>query len=183
MTITPYITLSGKAIHILSLDDLIDSVESGERLRAYCPIHGSDHQRSLSIDRTSGWGFCHCCHATVLVEAMNPMLVVNSAADRAHRKSTGAAYPLPFSLRSPVAQPARPATTTPDWQREEVAVLQAVLPFMREALASSRRAQRYLDERGIPLPISSASGVGYLPRAIWAQVSEPAAQHLFRRWI
>jgi len=183
MTITPYITLRGKAIHILSLDDLIDSVESGERLRAYCPIHGSDHQRSLSIDRTSGWGFCHCCHATVLVESLNALRIVSSAAGRAHRKSTGAASPLTSSSRPPVAQPARPVTTIPDWQREEVAALQAVLPVMREALASSRRVQRYLDERGIPLPIASASGVGYLSRAIWEQVSEPVAQHLLKRWI
>jgi len=183
MTITPYITLRGKAIHILSLDDLIDAVESGERLRAYCPIHGSDHQRSLSIDRTSGWGFCHCCHATVLVEAMNPMLVVNSAVGRAHRKSTGAAYPLPFSLRSPVAQPARPATTAPDWQREEVAALQALTPLMREALATSQRARMYLEARGVPPAVALASGVGYLSHAIWEQISVRAAQHLLKRWI
>src|SRR5260221_2702922 len=149
MTITPYITLRGKAIHILSLDDLIDSVESGERLRAYCPIHGSDHQRSLSIDRTSGWGFCHCCHATVLVEAMNPMLVVNSAADRAHRKSTGAAYPLPFSLRSPVAQPARPATAPPDWQREEVSPHRGLTPYLWAAPPANLQCGSYIEERAL----------------------------------
>src|ERR1700730_5234770 len=110
MTITPHITSRGKAIHILSPGDLMQVVESGERLRASCPIHGGDHQRSLSIDRASGWGFCHCCHATVLVEAMNPMLVVGRAAGRAYRKSTGGAHPLPFSPRSPVVQPARLAT-------------------------------------------------------------------------
>jgi len=183
MTITSYITPRGKAIHLLSLSDLIDAVESGERLRAYCPVHGGDHQRSLSIDRASGWGFCHCCHATVLVASLNSLRIVSSAAGLAPRKQTGTASPLPSSSRPPVVQPARPATITPDWQREEVAVLQAVLPSMREALASSRRAQRYLDERGIPLPIASASGVSYLSRAIWEQVSEPAAQHLLRRWI
>jgi DNA primase len=183
MTLTPYITLRGKAIHILSLDDLIDAVESGERLRAYCPIHGSDHQRSLSIDRTSGWGFCHCCHATVLVEAMNPMLVVNSAAGRDHRKSTGAAYPLPFSLRSPVAQPARPATTAPDWQREEVAALQALTPLMREALATSQRARMYLEARGVPPAVALASGVGYLSHAMWEQIPVSAEQHCLKRWI
>src|SRR5437868_1797090 len=68
MNITPHMTSSGKAIHILAPGDLIQVVESGERLRAYCPIHGGDHQRSLSIDASSGWGFCHCCHATVLIQ-------------------------------------------------------------------------------------------------------------------
>src|SRR2546421_12402640 len=102
MTITPQITAHGKAIHRLLPGDLIDAVESGERLRAYCPIHGGDHQRSLSIDLTSGWGFCHCCHAVVLVEAMNPALAFRQgngrergqSCSRASGKSSGAEQPL-----------------------------------------------------------------------------------------
>jgi hypothetical protein len=47
MTITSQTTRQGKVIHLLSLGDLVDAVESGQRLRAYCPIHGGDHQRSL----------------------------------------------------------------------------------------------------------------------------------------
>src|SRR5713226_3623442 len=73
MTITSQTTRQGKVIYLLSLGDLVDAVESGQRLRAYCPIHGGDHQRSLSIDSSTGWGFCHCCHATVLVETSDPM--------------------------------------------------------------------------------------------------------------
>src|SRR5947208_7296867 len=131
MTINSHITSRGKAIHILAPGDLTQVMESGERLRAYCPIHGGDHQRSLSIDRATGWGFCHCCHATVLVEALGSTLVF---AGEGHtlRKRTGTGQ--------------HSATTTPDWQREEVAALQAALPLTREALASSRRAQCYLDE-------------------------------------
>src|ERR1700694_1410228 len=145
MTITPQITSRGKAIHIVSPAGPMQVVESGERLRASCPIHGGDHQRSLSIDRATGWGFCHCCHATVLVEAMSPTLVF-AGKSHALRKRAGAGQ--------------HPATTTPDWQREEVAALQAILPMMRDALASSWRAQRYLDERGIPLVCARAAGVG-----------------------
>src|SRR5947209_12453246 len=65
-------TRQGKTIHLLAQSDLSDGLASGERLRAGCPIHGSDHQRSLSIDCTTGWGYCHCCHATVLVEDRSP---------------------------------------------------------------------------------------------------------------
>ena len=169
MTITPQITSRGKAIHVLSAGDLMHVVESGERLRAMCPIHGGDHQRSLSIDRSTGWGFCHCCHATVLVEAISPTLVF-AGKSHALRKRAGAGQ--------------HPATTTPDWQREEVAALQAILPLMREALASSWRAQRYLDERGIPLLCASTAGVGYLSRAVWEEIPVPEAQrHLLKRWI
>jgi DNA primase len=168
MTITPHINSRGKAIHHVPLSDLMQVVESGERLRAICPIHGGDHQRSLSIDRATGWGFCHCCHATVLVEALSSSLVL---ADKSQvLKKRGAAG-------------LHPVTTTPGWQRDEVAALQAALPLMREALASSQRAQRYLDERGIPLASASTAGVSYLSRAVWEQISPPAAQHLLKRWI
>jgi len=168
MTISPHITSRGKAIHCLSLTDLFDAVESGERLRAMCPVHGGDHQRSLSIDRATGWGFCHCCHATVLVESLSSSLVL---ADKSH------------ALRKRTCGGQHPATTTPDWQRAEVAALQAALPLMREALASSWRAQRYLDERGIPLVSASAAGVGYLSPAVWEKISTPETQHLLKRWI
>src|ERR1700731_3585807 len=100
MTITPQITSRGKAIHRLSPSDLMQVVESGERLRASCPIHGGDHQRSLSIDRASGWGFCHCCHATVLVEALSSTLVFAREGRHTLRKRANAGR--------------HPATTTPD---------------------------------------------------------------------
>src|SRR6266699_2630253 len=75
MTITSQTTRQGKVIYLLSPCDLGDAVERGERLRAYCPIHGGDHQRSLSIDSSTGWGYCHCCHATVLVKAIGSSFV------------------------------------------------------------------------------------------------------------
>jgi Toprim-like len=50
-------------------------------------------------------------------------------------------------------------------------------------LASSRRVQRYLDERGIPLANAIASGVGYLSRALWESILVPAEQHPLQRWI
>jgi DNA primase len=55
---------------------------------------------------------------------------------------------------------------------------------MREALVSSRRAQLYLNERGIPTIFAQASGVGYLSRAAWdhAPVSKEQ-QQLLKRWI
>jgi Toprim-like len=168
MTITLQITSRGKAIHILSPGDLMQVVESGERLRAICPIHGGDHQRSLSIDRSTGWGFCHCCHATVLVEALSSTLVF-AGEGHTPRKRAGAGL--------------HPVTMAPDWQREEVAALRAALPLMREALASSWRAQRYLDERGIPLLSASTTGVGYLSRAAWEVILVPEAQQLLKRWI
>src|ERR1700736_5092735 len=96
MTITPQTTSRGsrgKAIYILSPGDLMQVVESGERLRAYCPIHGGDHQRSLSIDRSTGWGFCHCCQATVLVEALSSTLVIANEGRSLKRKAGAGQHP------------------------------------------------------------------------------------------
>src|SRR5436305_11264719 len=118
MTITPQSTSRGKAIHHVSLSDLGQVVEGRERLRAVCPIHGGDHQRSLSIDRSTGWGFCHCCHATVLVEAMSPSLAFVGEGR---------------SLRKRADAGRHSTTTTPDWQRAEVAALQAIQPMIRKA--------------------------------------------------
>src|SRR6266516_3423591 len=74
MTITRHSTQRGNVIHLVSSSDLVEAVQCGERLRAYCPIHGSDHQRSLSVDCATGWGFCHSCHSTVLVQLMDPVI-------------------------------------------------------------------------------------------------------------
>jgi hypothetical protein len=192
MTITSFLTTRGKAIHLVSLGDLTNVVESGERLRAYCPIHGSDHQRSLSIDPDTGWGFCHCCHATVLVKATGSRLVdgrgngyeqhdasgnIGTLSSHTYRRSSSPMCPT-------LDRRVRSATTLPHWQQDEVAALAAVAPLMREVLASSQRAQLYLNERGVPLTIVQASGVGYLSRSVWEQAPVPAEQQvLLKRWI
>jgi hypothetical protein len=192
MTVTSQTTRQGKVIYLLSPYDLGDAVESGKRLRAYCPIHGGDHQRSLSIDSSTGWGFCHCCHATVLVETSDPMITgrrgsrdERRGADSDTRSPRPCVDPLPpSSLRPDPVRHMRSATPTPHWQQDEVAALAAVAPLMRESLASSEHAQGYLNERGILLAIAQASGIGYLSRAVWEQANDAAEQRtLLQRWI
>src|SRR5258708_17957061 len=159
MTITSRTTRQGKVIHRLSLGDLVDAVESGERLRAYCPIHDGDHQRSLSIDSSTGWGFCHCCHATVLVET-GDSLIVGRGGSRDERREADSDtrsppphvdHLPPSSLRRDPVRRVPLAIPIPHWQQDEVAALMSVTPLMHESLASSEHAQGYLNERGIPL--------------------------------
>src|SRR5438876_5638232 len=66
-------TQQGKEIEILLQAELDDPIDTGDHVRAYCHLHGSDHQRSLSIDKASGWGHCFnaSCEATVLVADWN----------------------------------------------------------------------------------------------------------------
>src|SRR6266487_4575521 len=69
-------THQGRMIEILLQTELDDPIDAGAHVRAYCHLHGSDHQRSLSIDKASGWGHCFnaACEATVLVADWNPTL-------------------------------------------------------------------------------------------------------------
>lgn len=187
MTSRSHTTRQGKVIQMLSLDDLSDVVTSGLRLRACCPIHGGDHQRSLSIDMGNGWGYCHCCHATVLVEQLNR----NSSGEgqrsmpfapgrNAHENTMhNRGYSYSHSL-------SRSLSEQPRWQQEERAALTALAPLLRSSLLTSRRAHLYLAERGIPVVLAQSSGMGYLSHAVWEQAgaSLAAEQHTrLRRWI
>ncbi len=180
--ITAVLTRAGKCIHVLSECDL-DVDVSGERLRAFCPIHGSDHQRSLSIDADSGWGFCHCCHVTVLVEEYAP-----DVAETLRRGDSLSGPPQMTDIRrapfthSHSPRP-RPPAVRPQWQRDEVAALCATWPLMCEEL-SSARASAYLDERAIPPEVAQAAGIGYLSRAAAEEAPIlPEQRDLLSRWI
>jgi hypothetical protein len=192
MTITSQTTQRGKVIHLVSFSDLVDAVQSGERLRASCPIHGSDHQRSLSIDLGTGWGFCHSCHATVLVQ-LHASIIAGDQGNRCEQRcangggfgdTTSAGHRPVQSVRPYLLRQERSAIPHPHWQQEEVTALMAVAPLMREELASSRRAQLYLTERALPPAFAQTTDVGYLSRAAWehAPVSTEQ-QRLLKRWI
>src|SRR5713226_2999236 len=94
LTIT---TQRGKAIEIVLQTELCDPLDVGAHVRAYCHLHGSDHQRSLSIDKATGWGHCFnaACDATVLVAEWNPALANRLLETHSRRRS--AAY-APYSL-------------------------------------------------------------------------------------
>jgi DNA primase len=142
-----------------------DLKPSGAYWRAYCPIHGSDHQRSLAIRREgpfAGFGNCHNldCLAEVLVEDFNP-----EAAQRLRRQQQA---PLTAEklLRQIYRTPHQVTETErkqEEWRRQELANLSALDQRMRDALALSQKAQAYLASRSIPLDLAQHEGVGYIP--------------------
>jgi len=157
-------------------------------MRAYCHIHGSDHQRSLSINRRTGWGRCFnaACEAIVLVTEWNP-----PAAGRLLSSQVKRMLSVPPSsarlLRQPspsIVQPVLllPATAPPRWQQEERLALLDLDQTMCEALSRSKRACTYLYERGIPLHIAQAAGVGYLPTGLLRLPQARERRTLLRRW-
>ena len=187
MTIIAHSTRQGKIIHTLSLHDLGDTVASGERLRAFCPIHGGDHQRSLSIDSTSGWGFCHCCHATVLIQEMDTggKKTCEGVGRIFHADHNRVFDPLSAPAHFPCySSQTRSVPDSARWQHEEVAALTSLTSQLHAVMASSRRVQAYLDERGIPYAVAQASDLGYLSHSTWERAALSTEQRtLLARWI
>src|SRR6266700_8004940 len=149
-------THHGKNIVILSQSELREPRTCGERVRAYCHIHGSDHQRSLSIQRSSGWGHCFnsSCGATVLVAEWNPSVAARLLHHHEQDSPRIPSFPWLPSPRLPLAlQPMLlHVTETPQpWQQNELRALSRLDVQMETALAHSQRALLYLTERGIPL--------------------------------
>jgi hypothetical protein len=185
-------TQQGKRVEILWEHELWHPIARGAHVRAYCPIHGGDHQRSLSIQKTTGWGHCFnaTCEATVLVAEWNRAL-----AERLLRSSEpGTTFATPLFVQSPalLSKP-RPSFVRPGllwqpdeppaWQADERSMLCALDGPMRRSLASSQWAQMYLRERCIPLKIALAAGVGYLPAALLQRPELRTQRALLSRWV
>mgnify|MGYP001472205273 CR=1 FL=1 len=184
-------THEGKRIEIVLESELRQPVDMGEHVRAYCHIHGSDHQRSLSINKATGWGRCFnaTCEATVLVVEWNRPLA-KRLLHWHYQGLTAAALPSyqPRPLEStpklrmiqPMLLP--PPKVIPQWQQDELQALRLLDKQMRRALACSQRAQTYLRERGIPLNIALETGVGYLPSLLLKGPEMREQRGLLHRW-
>ncbi len=144
----------------LSADELAACrpVGQGRRGRAFCPFHGSDHQRSLAVDRETGHFHCFACGAWgYLAEA------------RAARQSPTARVPRPPGPRDPAVPAPRPdlATHLTRWQ----------------AAWTSRAGQTwgipYLAARGMPLALVHRLGVGYAPPGGWPGAYASAGHLVF----
>ncbi len=159
--------VNDEPIALLSQADLVNVRTQGRHMRAYCPIHGSDHQASLSVNTTSGFGECFACGVRVLIRELN-----RAMAERLQRYSASLAQPLVQST-----SPASP-NSSQEWQAKERELLHELYQSgaMRIDRAEAWNAQAYLEARGIPIEQALATRVGYL---------EAGAAHgnkLLQRW-
>ena len=114
-------THQGKQVEIVLVRELCQPVDMGEHVRAYCHLHGSDHQRSLSINKMTGWGHCFnaACEATVLVAEWNRP-VAQHLLHEYYQGLTSAALPsyrpphLPSTHRPFIVQPSVAASPEND---------------------------------------------------------------------
>ena len=138
--------------------------EGGHVLRALCPFHGSDHQRSLRVTLASGRFVCFACGAWgYLAEARQRwgeerqrQGALRRPAARPQRRP-----PAPTVARPPVRRPAAPhapAAARLDLA-PQLAAFQAALP--------GSRGEAYLRQRGIPLVLAQQLGVGYAAPGTW----------------
>src|SRR5215469_9745947 len=137
-------TSQGRRINLILERELRSPIQQGEHVRAYCHIHGSDHQRSLSITRASGWGHCFnaACAATVLVAEWNrPLanrLLRQASWGKAAPSSSGSRV-RPVFVQPMLLPPPRPI---PSWQQEERSALHTLERQMQQALTSTSWAKR-----------------------------------------
>jgi DNA primase len=141
--------------------------EGGHVLRALCPFHGSDRQRSLRIQVHSGRFVCFACGAWGYLEAARArwreeqqrqaaFQRPSARRQRVQPQSPGAAAAQP-SVPRPTA-PRAPAPARPDLG-QQLAAFQAALPGSRGAA--------YLEQRGMPLALAQQYGVGYAASGTW----------------
>ncbi len=184
-------TQQGKHVEIVLESELCAPVDMGARVRAYCHIHGSDHQRSLSITKATGWGHCFnaACGATVLVAEWNRPVAkrllhwyyrdLTSAALPTYHPPVLEARPRP-SLIQPMLLP--PPRAIPRWQQDERDALCMLDEQLRRSLVDVPRARVYLRERGIPLDVALATGVGYLPATLLNGPQLSKQRRVLHRW-
>src|SRR5262252_9508346 len=150
--------------------------EGGHVLRALCPFHRSDRQRSLRVQVHSGrfvcfacgaWGYMETARAQWREEQQRQATFRRPPARRqrvSHRRQ-----PPPPRLPKPPAVAARqraadpPASPTPVPAPPDLA---QQLTAFQAALPGSRGAT-YLQQRGIPLALAQQLGVGYATPGTW----------------
>ena len=147
---------------------------SGGRDRYYCPIHGGDHQRSLSVDPATGAYICFACGARGVLRDYWPER--SELPDPSRRCAPAAPAPLPrveevgrgeLARRADVdaARAARLASVSAS--RQPAAFL-ARLDAMNDALRDPDcPGDAYLRGRGLDPALAADLGVGYAAPDAW----------------
>ncbi len=167
--------------------------EGGRVLRAYCPFHGSDRQRSLRLDLRSGRFSCFACgawgytqqareqwrrkHAGSMSEA--PASGERSAGRQGHPAAHQEAHRLSEGLSAAATAgitSVRHGEVSTSHTREG---LEASLSRYQEALPGSW-GEEYLHRRHVPLQLALEYGLGYAVRGTWEH--KGSGKPLCRDW-
>jgi len=136
---------------------------AGGRDRYYCPIHGGDHQQSLSVDLVSGKFRCHTCGVTGTLREQWPdggtfKRTPAPSIEEIGRREREARH------RADVERAARLTVEIPAGADRFLAQMDA----MREALCDSAcPGAVYLRGRGLDPQRAADLGVGYAAPGVW----------------
>jgi hypothetical protein len=149
--------------------------EGGHVLRALCPFHGSDRQRSLRVQVHSGRFVCFACGAWGYMETARAQWREEQQRQAALQRPPARRQRVPHRSQAPPRLPAQPVAaarqrvTAPPTPRapaparpdlaQQLAAFQAALP--------GSRGDAYLQQRGIPLALAQQHGVGYAAPGTW----------------
>ena len=136
--------------------------EGGHVLRALCPFHGSDHQRSLRVTVATGRFVCFACGAWGYIAEARERWREEQQRQAAFRRPPARSRRMP-SRREPPPAHVRPPAPPPPAPREPAPArpdLAQQLAAFQTALPGSR-GDTYLQQRGIPLALAQQCGVGY----------------------
>lgn len=133
------------------------AAEGGKTLRAFCPFHGSDNQRSLRVNLATGHFKCFACDAWGYLER---------ARERHREPPRHAGAARVGGAQAPPRRRPKPSPASDPTPRPELAEIMA---RYRAALPGSP-GEGYLAERRIPLEVAQRVGVGYAAPGQWAHV-------------
>jgi hypothetical protein len=140
--------------------------KGGRVLRAFCPIHGSDHQRSLKVNLATGRFRCFGCGVWGYLAEAPERWQAERMAER-HRPAPDRNHKEPVVMNSPVRD-----SSMPRWGQRDPAPartdLDRLVRVYQEALPGSW-GETYLHRRGIPLELALQYGVGYAAPGQWTQ--------------
>src|SRR5438132_11243130 len=149
--------------------------EGGHVLRALCPFHGSDRQRSLRVQVHSGRFVCFACGAWGYMETARAQWREEQQRQATFRRSPTRLQRVsqrrqpPSPLPRPPAAAARKRSVDPPVPHAPAPVrsdLAYQLAAFQAALPESRGVA-YLQQRGIPLVLAQQCGVGYAAPGTW----------------
>jgi hypothetical protein len=137
---------------------------SGKYLRYFCPIHGGDNQRSLSLDPETGRFQCYSCGAWgYLREKRQEWRQANqSGSPRNASSSTGRSNNPTPPIQAPSTPSLSGAVDEPPARPDLIEPLQK----FQEALPGSP-GEEYLKQRGISLEVAQKYGLGYAAPGLW----------------
>lgn len=149
---------------------------SGQYLRYYCPIHGGDHQRSLSLSHESGRFQCFACGAWGYLEEKRQewLEVKRQEWLDAHKRNGQGKYTRGAPIvSSPVTATLKPPVVSETVQEEPKAdpELFGLLAQLQQALPGSL-GEKYLGKRRIPLKLAQSFGAGYAAYGKWPHTKD-----------